>query len=570
MGAFKQPHGGELKELYLAEHEADEEKLRASDYPSWDLSPRQLCDLDLLLNGAFSPLEGFLEQADYEKVCDEMRLESGVLWPMPITLDVSEDFAGSLSAGDTIALRDVEGVLIATMEVSDIWQPDKASEAQRVFGTNDDSHPAVDYLMHKAGPIYLGGKVHGIEPATFYDFKLLRDSPSELRGRFRKLGWRKVVAFQTRNPLHRGHQELTFRAAREAEANLLIQPVVGMTKPGDIDHFTRVRCYEHVLEQYPEQTTTLSLLNLAMRMGGPREALWHAIIRKNYGCTHFIVGRDHAGPGNDRNGEPFYGPFDAQELYRQHEQELDITMVPFKTMVYVENKAEYMLADETDPGDKVLNLSGTEFRRRLIEGLDIPEWFSFPKVVEELRRAHPPKHKQGFTVFFTGLSGSGKSTVANALMIKLLEDGSRPVTLLDGDIVRKNLSSELTFSREHRDLNIQRIGFVASEITKNRGIAICAPIAPYTNARRQVREMISPLGGFLEVYVSTSIEVCESRDRKGLYAKARAGIIKGFTGIDDPYEVPEKAEIVIDTKDLSPDLAAHRILITLEKLGYIR
>ncbi|MCH8227064.1 MAG: bifunctional sulfate adenylyltransferase/adenylylsulfate kinase [Proteobacteria bacterium] len=570
MGAFKLPHGGELKELYLAEHKADEEKLRASDYPSWDLSPRQLCDLDLLLNGAFSPLEGFLEQADYEKVCDEMRLESGILWPMPITLDVSEDFAGSLSAGDTIALRDVEGVLIATMEVSDIWQPDKASEAQRVFGTNDDSHPAVDYLMHKAGPIYLGGKVHGIEPATFYDFKLLRDSPSELRGRFRKLGWRKVVAFQTRNPLHRGHQELTFRAAREAEANLLIQPVVGMTKPGDIDHFTRVRCYEHVLEQYPEQTTTLSLLNLAMRMGGPREALWHAIIRKNYGCTHFIVGRDHAGPGNDRNGEPFYGPFDAQELYRQHEQELDITMVPFKTMVYVENKAEYMLADETDPGDKVLNLSGTEFRRRLIEGLDIPEWFSFPKVVEELRRAHPPKHKQGFTVFFTGLSGSGKSTVANALMIKLLEDGSRPVTLLDGDIVRKNLSSELTFSREHRDLNIQRIGFVASEITKNRGIAICAPIAPYTNARRQVREMISPLGGFLEVYVSTSIEVCESRDRKGLYAKARAGIIKGFTGIDDPYEVPEKAEIVIDTKDLSPDLAAHRILITLEKLGYIR
>ena len=570
MGAFKQPHGGELKELYLAEHKADEEKLRASDYPSWDLSPRQLCDLDLLLNGAFSPLEGFLEQADYEKVCDEMRLENGVLWPMPITLDVSEDFAGSLSAGDNIALRDVEGVLIATMEVSDIWQPDKTSEAKRVFGTNDDNHPAVDYLMNKAGPVYLGGKVHGIEPVTFYDFKLLRDSPSELRGRFRKLGWRKVVAFQTRNPLHRGHQELTFRAAREAEANLLIQPVVGMTKPGDIDHFTRVRCYEHVLEQYPEQTTTLSLLNLAMRMGGPREALWHAIIRKNYGCTHFIVGRDHAGPGNDRNGKPFYGPYDAQELYRQYEQELDITMVPFKMMVYVDNKAEYMLADETEPGDKVMNLSGTEFRRRLIEGLEIPEWFSFPKVVEELRRAHPPKHQQGFTVFFTGLSGSGKSTVANALMIKLLEDGSRPVTLLDGDIVRKNLSSELTFTREHRDLNIQRIGFVASEITKNRGIAICAPIAPYSNARRQVREMISPLGGFLEVYVSTSIEVCESRDRKGLYVKARAGVIKGFTGIDDPYEVPEKAEIVIDTKDLSPDLAAHRILITLEKLGYIR
>jgi len=570
MGAFKQAHGGELKDLYLAEHKADEEKLLASDYPSWDLSPRQLCDLDLLLNGAFSPLEGFLGQVDYEKVCDEMRLENGILWPIPITLDVSEEFAGGVSEGDTIALRDVEGVLIATMKVSDIWQPDKQSEAQRVFGTTDESHPGVRYLMHKAGPVYLGGQVDGVEPPTFYDFKLLRDSPSELRGRFRKLGWRKVVAFQTRNPLHRAHRELTFRVAREIEANLLIQPVVGMNNPGDIDHFTRVRCYEQVLEQYPEQTTTLSLLNLAMRMGGPREALWHAIIRKNYGCTHFIVGRDHAGPGNDHKGEPFYGPYDAQELYLQYEEELDITMVPFKTMVYVENKAQYLFDDETDPGDKVLSMSGSEFRRRLNEGLEIPQWVSYPKVVEELRRAYPPKDKQGFTVFFTGLSGSGKSTGANALMVKLLEDGSRPVTLLDGDIVRKNLSSELTFTKEHRDLNIQRIGFVASEITKNRGIAICAPIAPYTETRRLVREMISPLGGFLEVHLSTSIEVCESRDRKGLYAKARAGIIKGFTGIDDPYEDPVKAEIVIDTKDLSPDLAAHRILITLEKLGYIR
>jgi sulfate adenylyltransferase len=570
MGAFKQAHGGVLKELYLPEHKADEEKLRASEYVSWDLSPRQLCDLDLLLNGAFSPLEGFLGQADYEKVCDEMRLESGILWPMPITLDVSEEFAEGVSEGDTIALRDVEGVLIATMEVSDIWQPDKKSEAQRVYGSTDTAHPAVDYLLNQAGPVYFGGKVHGIEPATFYDFKLLRDSPSELRGRFRKLGWRKVVAYQTRNPLHRAHQELTFRAAREADANLLIQPVVGMTRPDDNDHFTRIRCYEHVLEQYPEQTTTLSLLNLAMRMGGPREALWHAIIRKNYGCTHFIVGSDHAGPGNDRNDEPFYGPYDAQELFKQYEEELDITMVPLMQMVYVENKAEYLPLDETKPADKIISLSDTEFRRRLREGLEIPEWFSYPKVVEELRRAHPPKHEQGFTVFFTGLSGSGKSTIANALMVKLLEDGSRPVTLLDGDIVRKNLSSELDFSKEHRDLNIQRIGFVASEITKNRGIAICAPIAPYTNTRRQVRELISQLGGFLEVHVSTPIEVCESRDRKGLYAKARAGIILGFTGVNDPYEVPEWAEIVIDTQDLSPDLAAHRILITLEKLGYIR
>ncbi len=571
MGAFKQPHGGELKELYLPEHRADEVKeADAADLASWDLTPRQVCDLDLLLNGAFSPLEGFLGEADYESVCDSMRLQSGVLWPIPVTLDVAAEFADQIGTGDTIALRDSEGVLIAVMEVAERWTPDRESEAQRVYGTADDTHPAVDYLLHQAGPVYLGGKVYGIEPPTFHDFKLLRDSPSELRGRFRKLGWRKVVAFQTRNPLHRAHQELTFRAARESEANLLIHPVVGMAKSGDIDHFTRVRCYEHVLEEYPEQTTTLSLLNLAMRMGGPRETLLHAIIRKNYGCTHFIVGRDHAGPGDDRSGQPFYGPYDAHELYRRHEEELDITMVPIKEVVYVENKAEYLPADETEPGDTIMELSESEFSRRLQEGLDIPEWFSFPKVVAELRRAHPPRHEQGFAVFFTGLSGSGKSTIANALMIKLLEDGSRPVTLLDGDIVRKNLSSELTFSAEHRDLNIQRIGFVASEITKNRGIAICAPIAPYARTRRLVREMISAHGGFIEVYVSTPLEVCESRDRKGLYAKARAGIVKGFTGIDDPYETPERAEVVVDTQDLSADLAAHRILITLEKLGYIR
>lgn len=570
MGAFKEPHGGKLKELYLPQAQAEQEKLLAKDYRSLDLGQRQLCDLDLLLNGAFSPLEGFLGKADYESVCKDMRLQSGVLWPMPITLDVSEAFAAATKVGETIALRDPEGVLIATLRVSDIWQPEKLAEAQAVFGTTDDTHPGVAYLLNRAGSHYIGGKLRGVEAPTYYDFKMLRDTPAELRERFRKLGWRKVVAFQTRNPLHRAHQELTFRAAREVEANLLIHPVVGMTKPGDIDHFTRVRCYEHVLEQYPEQTTALSLLNLAMRMAGPREAVWHAIIRKNYGCTHFIVGRDHAGPGNDRNGKPFYGPYDAQELLSAHEEELGISMVPFKVMVYVENKAEYVPIDETSKDDTVLDLSGTEFRRRLQEGLDIPEWFSYPKVVEELRRAHPPRHKQGFTIFFTGLSGSGKSTIANALMVKLLEEGSRPVTLLDGDVVRKNLSSELTFSREHRDLNIQRIGFVASEITKNRGIAICAPIAPYAATRRQVREMISPLGGFFEVHVSTPIEVCEGRDRKGLYAKARAGLLKGFTGIDDPYEVPEKAEIVIDTSELSPDLAAHRILITLEKHGFLK
>jgi len=570
MGAFKEPHGGELKDLYLSEGAADEEKQRARDYASWDLTDRQLCDLELILNGAFSPLEGFLTEAEYDGVIADMRLPSGVLWPIPIMLDVTEEFAAELSEGTPLALRDAEGVLIATMVVSDIWTPDRAAEARLVFGTEDTLHPGVNTLLNGTNPVYVGGTVTGVEPPTHYDFKLLRDSPAELRGRFRKLGWRKVVAFQTRNPMHRAHFELTWRAARYTEANLLIQPVVGMTKPGDIDHYTRVRCYEHILEQYPEQTTALSLLNLAMRMAGPREALWHAIIRKNYGCTHLIVGRDHAGPGANADGEPFYGPYDAQDLLKRHQDELDISMVPFQQMVYVEDKGEYVSVDETAPEQKILTITGTEFRRRLQEGADIPDWFSFPKVIEELRDSYPPRYDQGFTVFFTGLSGSGKSTIANALLVKLLEHGGRRATLLDGDIVRKNLSSELGFSKEHRDLNILRIGYVASEITKNGGIAICAPIAPYTETRRKVREAIEPLGGFIEIHVATPLEVCEARDRKGLYAKARAGLIEEFTGISDPYEEPENPELRIDTQSLSPDLAAHQILVKLESLGYLR
>jgi sulfate adenylyltransferase len=457
------------------------------------------------------------------------------------------------------------------LEVGDIWRPDKLQEAQQVFGTTDDPHPGVFYLLHRTGPIYVGGQLRGIEPPTHHDFPHLRDSPRELRERFAKLGWRRIVAFQTRNPMHRAHQELTLRAVQQAEANLLIHPAVGLTKPGDTDHYSRVRCYEHLLKKaYPEQTTALSLLNLAMRMAGPREALWHALIRQNHGCSHFIIGRDHAGPGQDQFGQTFYEPCAAQELVARYQDELGIQMLAFPEMVYVQERAQYLLASETQPDETVLNLSGTEFRRRLQEGLEIPDWFSWPEVVHELRRTHPPRHRQGFTVFFTGLSGSGKSTIANALMVKLLELGGRAVTLLDGDIVRKHLSSELGFSREHRNINILRIGFVASEITKNGGIAICAPIAPYTLTRREVREMIAPLGGFIEVHVATPLEICEARDRKGLYAKARAGLLKEFTGISDPYEAPEHPEVVIDTHDCAPGEAAQRILLKLESLGYIR
>ncbi|MDG1935722.1 MAG: bifunctional sulfate adenylyltransferase/adenylylsulfate kinase [Paracoccaceae bacterium] len=558
-----------IAELYVSDENVQKLKVEAAPLTSWDLTPRQICDIELLMNGGFTPLTGFLSENDYNSVVDNMRLSDGSLWPMPINLDVSEEFAEPLEIGQHIALRDLEGVILATLTVTDKWTPDKAKEAETVYGADDNAHPAVNYLHNQAGKVYLGGPIVGIQPPIHYDFKARRDTPNELRAYFRKMGWRKVVAFQTRNPLHRAHQELTFRAAKEAQANLMIHPVVGMTKPGDIDHFTRVRCYEAVLDKYPSATTTMSLLNLAMRMAGPREAVWHGLIRKNYGCTHLIVGRDHAGPGKNSAGEDFYGPYDAQDLFRDHEAEMGIKMVDFKHMVYVQERAQYEPADEIEDGVTVLNISGTELRRRLSEGLEIPEWFSFSEVVSELRKTRPPRSKQGFTVFFTGLSGSGKSTIANALMVKLMEMGGRPVTLLDGDIVRKNLSSELGFSKEHRDLNIHRIGYVASEITKNGGIAICAPIAPYATTRRAVREGIEQFGAFAEVYVATSIEECERRDRKGLYKLAREGKIKEFTGISDPYDVPKSPEMSLETENVDVDHCAHQVLLKLESMGLI-
>ncbi len=561
-----------IPELYVSFDSSQKMKMDAADLTSHDLTPRQICDLELLMNGGFNPLKGFLSEADYDGVVDNMRLADGTLWPMPITLDVKADYADTIEIGQDIALRDQEGVILGTMTVTDKWTPNKSKEAEKVFGADDQAHPAVNYLHNTAGEVYLGGPVTGIQQPVHYDFRARRDTPNELRAYFRKMGWRKVVAFQTRNPLHRAHQELTFRAAKEAQANLLIHPVVGLTKPGDVDHFTRVRCYEAVLDQYPASTTGMSLLNLAMRMAGPREAVWHGLIRKNHGCTHFIVGRDHAGPGSNSQGEDFYGPYDAQDLFREHQEEMGIEMVDFKHMVWVSERAQYEAMDEIKDKDDVtiLNISGTELRRRLAEGLEIPEWFSFPEVVAELRKTKPARSKQGFTVFLTGFSGSGKSTIANALMVKLMEMGGRPVTLLDGDIVRKNLSSELGFSKEHRDLNIRRIGYVASEITKNGGIAICAPIAPYATTRRAVREDIEEFGAFIEVHVATSIEECERRDRKGLYKLAREGKIKEFTGISDPYDVPANPEMSIETENVEVDNCAHQIILKLESMGLIK
>jgi sulfate adenylyltransferase len=564
------PHGGELVHLIAEPGRAAELKAHSKEWPSWDLTPRQVCDVELLLNGGFSPLRGFMNRADYEGVCHNMRLASGVLWPMPITLDVTEEFAKSLKPGSSkVALRDGEGVMLAVLSVQDVWQPDRAAEAKSVFGTTSKAHPGADYAVNKANPWYVGGTLEGQQLPAHYDFRPLRLTPAELRAEFSRLGWRRVVAFQTRNPMHRAHQELTFRAAKQVEANLLIHPSVGMTKPGDVDYFTRVRCYELLLSKYPHGTVKLAMLPLAMRMGGPREAIWHGLIRKNHGCTHFIVGRDHAGPGKDTDGKNFYGPYDAQELFKKHEADIGATMVPFNMMVYLEDQDKYVPDNEVPAGARVLNISGTELRERLNGGRDIPSWFTYPEVVQELRRSYPPRHKQGVTIFFTGLSGSGKSTIANVLLTKFLEMGGRPVTILDGDLVRKHLSSELGFSKEHRDINIRRIGYVASEITKNGGIAICAPIAPYDATRKHVREMIEPLGGFVLVHVATPLETCEARDRKGLYAKARAGILKEFTGISDPYEAPQKAEVVINTAELSPEESAQEIILHLEQQGFI-
>jgi sulfate adenylyltransferase len=568
-GQLVDPHGGVLIDLMADSARAVELRAQLPTMAAWDLTPRQICDLELLLSGGFSPLRGFLGKADYESVRDAMRLQDGTLWPMPIMLDVPAELADRLSVGSFLALNDPEGVALAVMRVDETWQPDRPLEAEAVFGTVDATHPGVDYLLNRSYPAYIAGRLFGLEAPLHYDYRDLRHTPAQVRAEFHKYGWRRVVAFQTRNPLHRAHVELTLRAAKEVEASLLIHPVVGMTRPGDVDHYTRVRCYKAIMPSYPSGTAMLSLLPLAMRMGGPREALWHAIIRKNHGVSHFIVGRDHAGPGSDRTGKPFYGPYASQDLLRQHEAELGVTMVDFRQMVYVEDRDEYMPEDEVPAGTRVLSLSGTEQRRRLNEGKELPSWFTPQPVATELRRSYPPRAQQGCTIFFTGLSGAGKSTLANVLLVKLLEIGGRPVTLLDGDIVRKHLSSELGFSREHRDINIRRIGFVASEITKNGGIAICAPIAPYDATRREIRKMIEPGGGFVLIHVATPLDVCEARDRKGLYAKARAGILKEFTGISDPYEEPTDADVVIDTSECTPAEAVQQILLHLEREGYL-
>jgi len=562
-------HGGSLVNLMVDEERAAVLKEIALNLPDISLSDRQLCDLELLATGAFSPLDGFMTRSDYESVLDRMRLQSGLLWPIPVCLSVSDTQARTLEAGQSVTLRDSEGFLLAIIHMEDMWPVDREKEAMQVYGTTDRSHQGVEHLFNTEGDHYIGGKIEVLSLPLHFDFKQLRMTPLEIRNLYRKLGWQRVVGFQTRNPIQRPQFEMTVAAMRQARAKLLLLPVTGMTKPGDFDHYTRVRCYRAVTRHYPPDSFMLNLLPLSMRLSGPKDALLHTIIAKNYGCTHFVIGRDHASPGADAGGNPFYKRDAAQRLTEEYSREVGMTIVPFEELVYLPFEDEYRSQDRVPEGAQYISFSSSDIRERIRTGRRIPEWATFPEVVAELKKAYPSPDKQGFTVFLTGLPGAGKSTIAKVIYARFLEMGDRPVTLLDGDIVRQNLSSQLSFSKEHRDINVRRIGFVASEITKNRGIAICAPIAPYDATRAEIRRTIETHGGFIEVHVSTPLKICEKRDRKGMYAKARAGLIKGFTGVDDPYESPESPEVIINTTDLTPDEATQEILLLLGQKGYI-
>jgi sulfate adenylyltransferase len=559
------PYGGTLVNLLVDDARAAEMRATAKDYASLTLDERGLCDLELLAVGGFSPLTGFLGRRDYERVVSEARLADGTLWPLPVNLPVN--VGNGVEEGKPLALRDVYGNLLAFLHVEEIYTYDKEAEAKGAYGTTDAKHPAVAHLNKQPGH-YAAGKLEVIRVPPHYDFVEIRRTPSELREHFKSLGWNKVVAFQTRNPLHRAHEELTKRAAQQIGGGLLIHPVVGVTKPGDVDHYTRVRCYRALVDNYYDPTTVvLSLLPLAMRMAGPQEVLLHAIIRRNYGCTDFIVGRDHAGPGKDSTGKPFYQPYAAQEAMQEHAKEIGMGMVDFKQMVYLPDEGRYSPVDEVPAGVKTADISGTQVRDDyLAKGLPLPEWFSRPAVAAILNETNPPRFRQGMTIWFTGLSGSGKSTVAHALIERLAEYG-RNVSVLDGDEIRTHLSKGLGFSKEDRDANIHRVGYVAGLVAQHGGTTICAVISPYREPRENARK--SSKGNFVEIYCNTPIEVCEKRDVKGLYAKARAGEIKGFTGVDDPYEAPLNPEVSINTGELGVQECADKIIAKLTELGYI-
>ena len=561
------PCGGKLVDLLVPPEMADGLKAHASHLPSIQLSERSVCDLELLAVGAFSPLDRFMRQEDHQRVLDEMRLANGYIFPLPVTLPVNPNPAIRLD--QEIALRNAKNELLAVMAIEEIYEWDRTEVAEKAFGTQDLRHPLVAE-MHRWGSLNISGRLQVLQLPRHYDFQDLRLTPAQTRTRLEAFGRDNVVVFQTRNPLHRVHEELTKRATQEADGVLLLHPVVGMTKPGDVDHYTRVRTYKALAEGYYDpDRILLSLLPLAMRMAGPREAMWHALIRRNYGANHLIVGRDHAGPGTDSNGEPFYGPYDAQELVEHHSEELGVKMIPFRALVYLPDEQRYEEVSKISAQAATASISGTQVREEYLNnGKTLPEWFTRPEVAEILSETYPPRHRQGFCIWFTGLSGSGKSTTAEVLTSLLLEHG-RQVTVLDGDVVRTHLSKGLGFSKEARDVNIRRIGFVASEIARHSGVVICAAVSPYRATRNDVRNMVGQ-DNFVEVFVDTPLEVCETRDVKGLYAKARRGEIKGFTGIDDPYEPPHHAEIILNTVAHAPEENARLILNYLIEQGFVR
>ena len=530
--------------------------------PKIFLSNRQLCDLELILNGGFSPLTGFLNEKDYISVLSHSRLSNGALWPIPITLDV-EGIEG-INLGEEILLCDASEKPVAKILVESIYKPDKKKEAQQVYATQSRDHFGVKYLFDKTNDFYIGGKIEGLGQIEHFDYRKLRKTPKQLKRYFKKKGISKIIGFQTRNPIHQAHFWMIKKAAEMEEAHVLIHPSVGETKDGDIDYITRIKCYKLVNKKYARDFTTLSLLPLAMRMAGPREAVLHAIIRKNYGCTHFIVGRSHADPGMDSKGKPFYDPFEAQRMVTKYAPELGIKIISFNEMAYDDKSKRYVEVSKTNKDDRnIKRISGTQFRQMLRGDGEVPDWFSFPEVLNILK-ARVRKQK-GFCIFLTGLSSAGKSTIGKSLSLILMDKYNMPITLLDGDIIRKNLTKGLGFTKVDRDENIRRIGFVAGEIVRHNGAVIVAAIAPYRQIRNEVREHISQVGTFVEVYVSTPLSVCKKRDTKGLYEKAERGVLKHVTGIDDPYEVPLTAEITIDTSKMTIKQSVLEILKYLKK-----
>ena len=561
------PYGEKLVNLIANEEEIADLKNLATELNSVQISERSMCDFEMMSTGAFSPLDRFMNQADYQSVVETHRLSIGTLFPIPITLPINS--TDDVKLDSQIALRSPKNDLLAIMTVEEIYECDQKADAKKVFGTDDTKHPMIAE-METWGKYNISGKVQTIQTPSHSDFNPLRLTPGETRLRLEEFGYENVVAFQTRNPLHRVHEELTKRAAESVDGVLLIHPVVGMTKPGDVDHYTRVRTYKALTDNYYDQDKVLlSLLPLAMRMGGPREAIWHAIIRRNYGANHLIVGRDHAGPGVDSKGNPFYGPYDAQESVLEHQTELGVKMVPFQMVVYLPDEDRYEEISKVDDTMKTASISGTQVRDDYLSlGKSLPTWFTRPEVSQILEQSFPPMHQQGVCIWFTGLSGAGKTATADIVTNMILEKGRRS-TVLDGDVVRTHLSKGLGFSAEDRDTNIRRIGFVAAEVVRHGGIAICAAVSPYIATRNEVREMVGS-DKFIEVHVATPLEVAESRDVKGMYAKARRGEIKGFTGIDDPYEEPVNPEITLDTVKFSAEENANRIVTELEKRGFFK